>query len=192
MTLLSSYFYRNFYFIRMKILAFGGSNSKTSINKKLVGYAASLVKNNEVSIIDLIDFEVPTYSINIEKEVGFPENAKKFMAEIEAADALMISFSEHNKGMTAALKSMFDWCSRINIGFMKNKKLFALSTSPGGYGGKNSLEYGMKVTPGFGAEVVTSFSLPRFNDNFKDDKIVEEGLDTELQEKVEQFEASLS
>ncbi|MGB1252044.1 MAG: NADPH-dependent FMN reductase, partial [Candidatus Promineifilaceae bacterium] len=45
----------------MTILAFGASNSRNSINKALVTYAATLI-NNDVEIIDLNDFEMPIYS----------------------------------------------------------------------------------------------------------------------------------
>ena len=40
-----------------KIIAFGGSNSKESINKQLASYAANKVENVEVSLLDLNDFD---------------------------------------------------------------------------------------------------------------------------------------
>ena len=53
-----------------KIIAFAGSDSKTSINKQLATYASSLVKNVSVEVLDLNDFEVSTYSINREQVSG--------------------------------------------------------------------------------------------------------------------------
>ena len=40
-----------------KILAFAGSNSKTSINKQLAAYAASKVSNTSFDVVDLNDYD---------------------------------------------------------------------------------------------------------------------------------------
>ena len=61
----------------MKILAFAGSNSSQSINKKLALYAAGLFENAGVETLDLNDYELPLYSIDREKEMGKPELAGK-------------------------------------------------------------------------------------------------------------------
>jgi len=61
----------------MKILAVAGSNSETSINKLLVSYAASLIENAEVEIVDMNDFEMPIYKHQREVESGVPQEAKK-------------------------------------------------------------------------------------------------------------------
>ena len=49
----------------MKIIAFGGSPSKNSINKKLATYAASLFENAEVEVLTLNDFEMPLFTVRI-------------------------------------------------------------------------------------------------------------------------------
>ena len=54
----------------MKIIAFGGSPSKNSINKKLATYAANLFENAEVEVLDLNDFQMPIFTVDIEKEIG--------------------------------------------------------------------------------------------------------------------------
>ena len=43
----------------MKIIAFAGSPSKKSINKKLVTYAAGLFKDATGEVLDLNDYEMP-------------------------------------------------------------------------------------------------------------------------------------
>ena len=53
-----------------KVIAFAGSNSSTSINKKLAVYAAGLLENVEVTILDLNDFDMPLYGIDLEKKPG--------------------------------------------------------------------------------------------------------------------------
>ena len=56
-----------------KIIALGGSNSKNSINKRLAAYAAGKLEGTELQILDLNDFELPIYSIDLEKEQGIPK-----------------------------------------------------------------------------------------------------------------------
>ena len=70
-----------------KILAFAGSNSKTSINKQLATYAASLVGNAEVNVVDLNDYPLPLYGIDLENVSGIPENAQVFLDFIHTTKA---------------------------------------------------------------------------------------------------------
>ena len=65
-----------------KILAFGGSNSKASINQQFAHWAASQVKDATLILPDLNDFEMPIYSIDREKESGFPQLAHDFIGLI--------------------------------------------------------------------------------------------------------------
>lgn len=174
----------------MSTIAFAGSNSKTSINKQLVTYAIHIYGKAE--ILDLNDYQIPTYDIDIEKNEGFPNDVKKFFDTIKAASTIFISFSEHNACFTAVFKSYMDWCSRIDPKFFTDKKVFALSTSPGGYGGRNALEAGIKLVTKFGGTVLQEFALPKFNDNFVNGKINDETLDQELKSKIELFRSEIS
>ena len=62
----------------MKLLAFAGSSSRHSINKKLATYAAGLFENAEVELLDLNDYELPLFSVDREKLIGHPPIAKHF------------------------------------------------------------------------------------------------------------------
>ena len=77
----------------MKIIAFGGSPSKNSINKKLATYAAHLFENAEVEVLDLNDFQMPIFTVDIEKEIGQHELAKAFLSKIASADMLVVSMA---------------------------------------------------------------------------------------------------
>jgi NAD(P)H-dependent FMN reductase len=46
----------------MNVLAFAASSSKNSINKKLVTYAAGLLEQAQVEILDINDYEMPLFS----------------------------------------------------------------------------------------------------------------------------------
>lgn len=150
----------------MKILAFGASNSSTSINKALATYAASLVKGATVEVLDLNDFEIPLFSEDREKEIGQPKLAKNFLAKIECADALIVSFAEHNGSYSAAYKNLFDWASRITRDVYQNKPVVYLATSPGPGGAQNVLKVATESARFFAADVKSSLSIPSFYDNF--------------------------
>jgi len=155
----------------MKVLAYAASNSTRSINKALATHAIEVLKEEihleaEVEILDLNDFEMPIYSEDREAESGVPDLAGQFLEEILTADAIIISFAEHNGSYSAAYKNIFDWMSRINYKMFKGKSLLLLATSPGGGGAANVLKLATESTPHFGGEVVASISVPKFGDNF--------------------------
>lgn len=171
----------------MRILAFAASNSKQSINKQLVSHAARVLKsdilpNAEIEIIDLNNFEMPLYSIDRETENGIPEQAHQFFKKIGAADALLISFAEHNGLYTAAYKNIFDWVSRIEKAVYQNKPMVILATSPGRRGGSNVLDIAVQSAPFFSGEVKASLAIPSFNHSF--DTGAGQLIDAELQVKL--------
>ena len=150
----------------MKVIAFAASTSSTSINKQLVSYAVSHLADDEVEILDLNDFELPLFSEDSEKKLGQPENAKAFLAKLQQADAVVVSFAEHNGSYSAAYKNLFDWCSRIQPKVYQDKAMIVLATSPGPGGAKNVLAAAVGSMPFFGAEVKATLSVPSFYDNF--------------------------
>lgn len=150
----------------MKVLAFAASNSSRSINKQLVRYAASLIPDAEIDLLDLNDYEMPLFSVDREDELGHPAPAQQFLSRIADADALLVSFAEHNNSYTAAWKNLYDWCSRIETRVWQDKPMVLLSTSPGGRGGANVMAAALTSVPRFGGDVRASLSIPSFNDNF--------------------------
>lgn len=176
----------------MKILAIAGSNSETSINKLLVTYAASLVQNAEVEVVDMNEFEMPIYKHQREVESGVPQEAKNFAAKIDAADVLIISLSEHNGTYSSAFKNVFDWTSRIKDRAVWNEKpMLLMATAPGARGGLGVLEAAAKRFPLHGGNIVDTFTLPFFNDNFDKSaqKISNQEKDNELKEKIAKLSA---
>ncbi len=173
----------------MKIIAFAGSNSQNSINKKLVTYAASLFENAEVEVLDLNDFEMPLFSVDAEKEIGQHPLAKVFLDKIETADILVVSLAEHNGNYATALKNTIDWSSRINPKFFQEKPMLLMATSPGPRGAITVLELANSNFPRFAATIKGSFSLPSFNTNFdvENGKISNAELDNQLKEIVKGF-----
>jgi NAD(P)H-dependent FMN reductase len=150
----------------MKIVAFGASASKNSINRQLAHFAARQFEHADLELLDLTDFPLPLYTIDTEMNSGFPENVGRFLEHLRSADLIIISMAEHNGSYTAAFKSLFDWLSRMELKMFNNKKMFLLSTSPGQRGGMSSLETAKSRFPKHGADIIADFSLPRFHENF--------------------------
>ncbi|SEM26263.1 NAD(P)H-dependent FMN reductase [Chryseobacterium taichungense] len=176
----------------MKILAIAGSNSETSINKLLASYAASLIQNAEVEIVDMNQFEMPIYKHQREVENGVPQQAMDFASKIDAADILLVSLSEHNGTYSTAFKNVFDWTSRIKDRAVWNEKpMLLMATAPGARGGLGVLEAAAKRFPLHGGNIVDTFTLPFFNDNFDKSaqKISNEEKDSELKEKIAKISA---
>ncbi|MBE9539559.1 MAG: NAD(P)H-dependent oxidoreductase [Proteobacteria bacterium] len=150
----------------MNVLAFAASNSKKSINKVLAAYTANLIESATVDVLDINDYEMPLFSEDREKELGKPEQAREFIQKIGNADAIIVSFAEHNGTYTAAYKNLFDWASRITKDVFQNKPTVFLSTSPGPGGAATVLESAVNSAPHFAADMKASISVPSFYDNF--------------------------
>lgn len=174
-----------------KILAFAGSNSKNSINKQFVKYVASQFES-EVDFLDIAEFNPPIYSIDYEESNGIPAETKKLNEKINAYDAFVISANEHNGASSAFFKNHIDWLSRNDRNFLKDKKLFLLSTSPGRGGANMSLSYLVEVLPRFGAEVISHFSLASFGHSFTEDQgITDKEQNTEFRKALKQFQEKI-
>ncbi len=171
-----------------KILAFGASNSQNSINKKLANYAANQFENVEIEVLDLNDFEMPIYSVDIEKTSGLPQLAHDFYNKITNADLLIISFAEYNGAYTSAFKNIFDWSSRVNSQTFQQKPTLLMATATGPRGGATVLEIAKNRFPFQGAIVKGTFVLPSFNTNFQENEIVNDELKTELLSIIQKIE----
>lgn len=179
--------------MKHKILAFGASSSRQSINKRFATYAAQQVPDSEVRILDLNDFEMPIYSIDRERESGIPQPAHAFKQAIQEADGIIISFAEHNGSYTAAFKNIMDWTSRIKKDLWENKPMLLLATSPGKRGGKSVLEQALRRIEFVNDNTVVGFSLPSFHQSFNDESgIVDAELAAAFNNQFELFLESLN
>jgi chromate reductase, NAD(P)H dehydrogenase (quinone) len=154
----------------MKVIAFGGSNSKNSINKKLATFTASLFQNTTVEILDLNDYEMPLFGVDLEKKVGQHNLAQAFLDKLATADVLIVSLAEHNGNYSTAFKNILDWSSRITKNIFSDKDMLLMATSPGARGGASVLDIATNAFPRFAANVKATYSLPNFNDNFDVEK----------------------
>ncbi|MBB1149312.1 MULTISPECIES: NAD(P)H-dependent oxidoreductase [unclassified Myroides] len=174
----------------MKITAFAASNSRQSINLELVKHALADFGEHEIQLLDLNDYEMPIYSPERNQE-GVPTQALAFNQILKNSDALIIGLAEHNGTFSTAFKNIFDWGSRVDKTLFQQKPMFLLSTSPGPRGGQFVMESAKNIFPFFGGNIKSHFSLPSFQDNFKDGTIVDDNLKIEFQARLGDFKSTL-
>jgi chromate reductase len=176
----------------MKIIALGASSSRHSINKELATYAAGQFHHAEVEVVDINDFPLPMYSIDLEREQGIPQNAALFTEKLTGADLLILSLAEHNGSYTAAFKNLFDWASRVKLRMFDGPKMWLLSAATGKGGGKAVMESAVKRFPKHGAEMLCTFSFPEFYHNYTPEHgIINAPLQTEFLKQVKLIQAEL-
>jgi NAD(P)H-dependent FMN reductase len=178
----------------MNILAIPATNSRNGLNRQLIGSAARLLEDGlvadaAVDIVDINDYEMPIYSAEREA-AGVPDQARELFDRIGAADAIVVSFAEHNGSYSAAWKNIYDWMSRIDMGVYQGKKVAMFATSPGPRGGAGVLDGATMAAPFFGADLVGSLGIPTFGENFDSER--GELTDPELRAHFEKILGALA
>lgn len=148
------------------IVALAGSNSSVSINFQLVNFTVNKVQHKSVKVLNLADFPFPMYSYDEEKNNGHPTTLVRLKNDLLESDGLILSVNEHNGQLSAYFKNVLDWLSRLERGFLNNKKIFLMATSTGKLGGSSALNAAASLLPRFGGEIVATFSLPSFSEHF--------------------------
>ncbi len=176
----------------MKILAFSGSNSTSSINQELIKYSAQFF-SLPVVIIDLRDYDIPMFSTDEETLNGHANDLMLLYNNIISYDAYMIAIPEHNGNYPAFFKNILDWITRIEQGFFKDKLILLLNASPGTNGGKSVLNIAENSFPFFKGNVIGTFRLPQFATFLVNKEILIEHktIISELKDVIEKFEKSL-
>ncbi|MEM6263687.1 MAG: NAD(P)H-dependent oxidoreductase [Bacteroidota bacterium] len=175
-----------------KILAFGASSSKHSINATFAAFTAHQLKQVEVTLANLYEIDLPVYSIDREKTSGIPEAATQFSRLIQATDGVVVSLAEHNGLFTAAFKNLWDWMSRGEAPMIwQGKPLFVLSTSPGKRPNKYVLKVAHDIFPAFEGNITATFYLPEFYRNFSEGNILDGELNQEFHTQLALFQTHL-
>lgn len=176
----------------MNIVAFGASASKKSINKIFAHFVAQQFKGM-VDLLDLNDYPLPLYTVDIEQEIGIPIEVKVFDKKLERADLIVISLAEHNGTYTAVFKNLFDWVSRHRLKMFEGKNVVLVSTAPGGRGGKGVMDAALVRFPIHGATILGHFSLPKFYENFSiETGIIDEALKNDFNSFIQETEMTIA
>lgn len=173
-----------------KILFFGASNSKKSINHQFARWAAKQLSEVEPVEVRLSDFEMPLYGIDREMDEGIPSQAHDFKRLVAECDGIIVSFAEHNGTFSVAFKNIYDWISKIGSPIWEDKPMMILATSPGARGGASVLKTAHEILPHRGAKINGIFSLPSFEKNFSNG-IEDKTLLASFHEQLDLFSKSL-
>lgn len=179
---------------RKKIIGLAGSNSSASINGKLVNYAGTQLTDHEFEFLDLRLADIPVYGIDQEKEGRFPEAIQHLLKRVGESDGLVLSVAEHNGNMTAYLKNILDWLSRLDRKWLLNTKVLLMSSSPGRGAAKTAFSLVEKSLPFSGGEIAATFHFPSFGQNSTESPvftITNDSLASECKEAIRLFAASL-
>ncbi|MDR2451709.1 MAG: NAD(P)H-dependent oxidoreductase [Candidatus Accumulibacter sp.] len=114
----------------IKLVGIAGSLRKASTNRGLLRAAqVGLPDGAALEIADLAD--VPFYSQDIAEK---PAAVARVLAQIGAADALVLASTEYNYSLAPALKNILDWASREPDNRLLAGKPVAILGAGGGMG----------------------------------------------------------
>lgn len=177
---------------KLKILTMGASSSKRSINKIFAEFTCSRIDNAEQVEIVLSDFEVSIFSVDKQENDGIPQRIIELSETLQDCDGIILSLAEHNGSYTTAFKNILDWLSVSGRNVFKNKPMFLLSTSPGPRGAVSVINSAKDYFPHLGANIISSFSLPRFKENFSiSNGILDEKLEIKFEEELDNYRIKL-
>lgn len=117
----------------LNLLGISGSLRAEATNRKLIREAARLFGECDYTEADI---NLPLYNGDLEDAEGIPASVQALFDQLVAADAVVISTPEYNKGISGALKNAFDWLSRIKGAPWKGKPVAIMSAAAGRAGGE--------------------------------------------------------
>lgn len=117
------------------VLGLSGSLRKGSTNTMLLHEAARLFGDCD---FDLGDLRLPLYNGDDEAANGVPAAVQALSDDIMAADAVIISTPEYNKGPSGVLKNALDWVSRTKNRPWDGKPVAVMSAAAGRAGGERA------------------------------------------------------
>lgn len=120
---------------RYSLVGLSGSLRSSATNTRLLREAARLFGDCDLQIADL---NLPLFDADDEKEKGIPAEVQTLSDQIAAADAVLISTPEYNKGPSGVLKNALDWVSRTEGNPWKGKPVAVMSAAAGRAGGERA------------------------------------------------------
>lgn len=117
------------------LVGLSGALRKESTNTKLLAEAARLFGDCSYHLADL---RFPLFDADEEAEQGVPTEVKDLAERIAAADGVLISTPEYNKGPPGVLKNALDWISRTGKTAWKDKPVAVMSAAAGRAGGERA------------------------------------------------------
>lgn len=169
-----------------RILVFAGSVRSGAFSGRTADAAqkALALQGAEVTRISLLDYPLPIYDQDLEKEEGIPQNAMKLARLIASHDGVLIATPEYNGSVPPLLKNTIDWLSRVRrdgdkvLKPLAGKAVGLCSSSEGQFAGIRAINHLRAILLRCQMDVVTpECSVPRggeaFDDkgDFRDDRL---------------------
>ena len=121
--------------MRTTLLGISGALRAGSTNRKLLREAARLF--GDCTYVEA-DLQMPLYDGDFEAAEGVPDAAERIAAQIDEADAVILSTPEYNKGPSGVLKNALDWVSRVPGTPWAGKPVAVMSAAAGRAGGERA------------------------------------------------------
>ena len=139
----------------MRILGIAGSLRRGSHNRRLLQAAGDQLPPGA----QLVEWEglagLPIYDEDLDD--ARPEAVEDFLAEVEAADAILIATPEYNASVPGGLKNALDWASRpFPENVLRNKPSAVIGASTGLFGAVWAQAEVRKALKASGAHVLES------------------------------------
>lgn len=153
---------------RPTLLGISGSLRAASTNRKLLREAARVF--GDADYIEA-DVNFPLYDGDLEADEGIPAAVQALSDQIAAADAVLISGPEYNKGISGVLKNALDWVSRTEGNPWADKPVAIMSAAAGRAGGERTQVmlrmclYPFRPRLLQGPEVLVAASADQFDDH---------------------------
>ncbi|MGF1660199.1 MAG: NADPH-dependent FMN reductase [Rubrimonas sp.] len=116
----------------MNLLGLSGSLRAASFNTALLREAAEIAG---ADAFELGDLNLPLYDGDVEA-AGMPASVETLIAQVRAADAVIIATPEYNKMLSGVLKNALDWLSRVKPMPLAGKPTAIMSAAAGRGGGE--------------------------------------------------------
>ena len=175
----------------MKILAFAASLRKASLNRKLIGVVADMLRElgGEVDLPEFHEFDMPLFDGDKQAAEGLPPGALALERRMRAAPAIVIAAPEYNYSIAGPLKNAIDWVSRARPMPWRGRSVYLVSTSPGAIGGIRGLWQTRIPLEGCGALLFPDmFALAHGDRAFSPDgKLVDAATADRLRQQVVGF-----
>ncbi|WP_417472946.1 NADPH-dependent FMN reductase [Leisingera sp.] len=117
------------------LLTISGSLRQDATNRKLLAEAARLF--GPATVVEA-ELRLPLYDGDDEAADGIPAAVQTLSDQIAAADAVLISTPEYNKGPSGVLKNALDWVSRTKGNPWAGKPVAVMSAAAGRAGGEQA------------------------------------------------------
>lgn len=117
------------------LFGLSGSLRRDASNRRLLAQAARLFGAASFSTGDL---NLPLYDGDLEDSTGIPQAVQVLADQVAAADGVIISTPEYNKGPPGVLKNALDWISRTKGNPWNDKPVAVMSAAAGRAGGERA------------------------------------------------------